>query len=357
MAYSKQGFISGQTLKAAHINHIEQGLEDIDKNKADKTDLFNKDYNSLNNKPTIPTKTSELANDSGFVSEAFVNQKVADLVNSAPETLDTLGEVAQALQENENVVDTLNKAIGNKVDKVEGKGLSTNDYTEGEKEKLTNAYSHITDTNNPHRVTAQQIGAVKTQSANDMLHNGNEFTFVPSGYSGQVYINHKTAGGVDGNISNYYFGDGKGGLGTFIANYFKGKFQGDTPRLIYNNEEAAMLSDVNALKPIITVDTTSGAKSLTLTTGNSNTEWRYTSASGITSLTLNDSGTFEASTEAYYTILFISGSTATTITNTMEAHFTGDECEDGVFTPVANKTYEVGIWWNGLMWQAVAKGV
>ena len=113
---------------------------------------------------------------------------------------------------------------------------------------LSSCLSHITDTNNPHNVTAQQIGAVKTQSANDMLHNGNEFTFVPSGYSGQVYINHRTLGGVDGNITNYYFGNGKGGLATFIANYFKGKFQGDTPRPIYNNEEAAMMSDVNALE-------------------------------------------------------------------------------------------------------------
>lgn len=131
-----------------------------------------------------------------------------------------------------------------------------------------------------------------------------------------------------------------------------------------NNSEFALMSDlapiqsnVDALKPTITVDATSGAKSLSLSTSNSNTEWRYVYASGIASLTLNDSGTFEATSEAYYTVVFISGSTATTITNTMEAHFTGDDCIDGVFTPVANKTYEVGIWWNGLLWQAVVKGV
>lgn len=67
----------------------------------------------------------------------YVDTKVADLVNSAPETLDTLGEVATALQNNSNVVDALNSAIGNKVDKVSGKGLSTNDYTTAEKEKLS----------------------------------------------------------------------------------------------------------------------------------------------------------------------------------------------------------------------------
>lgn len=49
----------------------------------------------------IPTKTSELTNDSNFVN-----------------------------------TDAMNAALNGKVDKVEGKGLSTNDYTTAEKEKL-----------------------------------------------------------------------------------------------------------------------------------------------------------------------------------------------------------------------------
>lgn len=93
--------------------------------------------------------------------------------------------------------------------------------------------------------TALGYTPAKLQSPNDMLHNGNEFTFIPDGYEGQIYINHRTASGqANGNVSNYYFGNGKGGLATFIAGYFKGKFQGDTARLIYNNAEVAMLSDV-----------------------------------------------------------------------------------------------------------------
>ena len=35
-------------------------------------------YNDLTNKPTIPTKTSELSNDSDFVDSAFVSRKIAD---------------------------------------------------------------------------------------------------------------------------------------------------------------------------------------------------------------------------------------------------------------------------------------
>jgi len=45
---------------------------------------------------------------------SYVNNKIAELVNSAPETLDTLGELAVAFKENEEVVDVLNSAITTK---------------------------------------------------------------------------------------------------------------------------------------------------------------------------------------------------------------------------------------------------
>lgn len=87
-------------------------------------------------------------------AKSYTDTKIAALVDSAPTTLDTLAEIATAIQENETVVEALNSAIGNKVDKVSGKGLSTNDYTTTEKNKLSgiasgaevnqNAFSTIT---------------------------------------------------------------------------------------------------------------------------------------------------------------------------------------------------------------------
>ena len=44
----------------------------------------------------------------------YVDDEIAALVNSAPETLDTLGELAEAFQEHEEVVDVLNEAIATK---------------------------------------------------------------------------------------------------------------------------------------------------------------------------------------------------------------------------------------------------
>ena len=58
----------------------------------------------------IPTRTSELVNDSNFITEhqsleeyakkTFVGEKIAEVVGGAPETLDTLKEIADALKDN-----------------------------------------------------------------------------------------------------------------------------------------------------------------------------------------------------------------------------------------------------------------
>ena len=63
---------------------------------------------------------------------SYVDTKVADLVNSAPETLDTLGELAAALQENDEVVEVLNGAITNKADKTYVDELVANIPTDSE---------------------------------------------------------------------------------------------------------------------------------------------------------------------------------------------------------------------------------
>ena len=80
---------------------------------------FSGNYNDLNNKPTIPTTTSELTNNSDFATNASVDEKIANLINSAPDALDTLGELATALKQHENAYDALLEIVGGKVDATE----------------------------------------------------------------------------------------------------------------------------------------------------------------------------------------------------------------------------------------------
>ena len=54
-----------------------------------------------------------------YYSKTEVDKKIADLVNSAPDTLDTLGELATAFQENKDVVDAINQSIVNKANSAE----------------------------------------------------------------------------------------------------------------------------------------------------------------------------------------------------------------------------------------------
>ena len=68
----------------------------------------------------------------------IVDNRVASLVDSAPDTLNTLNELANALNDDPNFATTITTEIGKKVDKVDGKGLSTNDFTNEYKDKLDN---------------------------------------------------------------------------------------------------------------------------------------------------------------------------------------------------------------------------
>lgn len=106
-----------------------------------KPTLFSGSYNDLTDKPTIPS-VAGLASEtyvqnavSDKATTSYVDTKVANLVNSAPTTLDTLGELATALQNNSSTVDALNSAIGNKANTTDVTALGT---------RVTTAESNIT---------------------------------------------------------------------------------------------------------------------------------------------------------------------------------------------------------------------
>lgn len=71
-----------------------------------------------------------------YSTKEYVTQKISEIVNSAPETLDTLNELAAALNNDSNFATTIITQLGTKVDKVEGKQLSTEDFTAALKTSL-----------------------------------------------------------------------------------------------------------------------------------------------------------------------------------------------------------------------------
>ena len=80
--------------------------------------------------------------DTDLTTKKYVDDKIAGIVNSAPETLDTLKELSTALGDDPNFATTVATNIGKKVDKVDGMSLTHNDLTNDLKANYDAAYAY-----------------------------------------------------------------------------------------------------------------------------------------------------------------------------------------------------------------------
>lgn len=113
------------------------------------------------------TTGSQLKADTALSSaKTYTDTKVAGILDSAPEALNTLQELATALGNDPNFSTTILELIGKKVDAEEGKGLSSTDFTVQEKTKLAtiaenaNYYVHPTTTGNKHIPSGGKAGQI-----------------------------------------------------------------------------------------------------------------------------------------------------------------------------------------------------
>ncbi|WP_335951307.1 hypothetical protein [Acinetobacter beijerinckii] len=89
--------------------------------KADQIDLETTQVQIENNRLAILTKADiqALALLTQLVDtkadQAYVNQQIADLVGSAPEALNTIYELAAAIQNDQSIIGTLNQSVANRV--------------------------------------------------------------------------------------------------------------------------------------------------------------------------------------------------------------------------------------------------
>ena len=180
-SYIKTEWSPGDTITSAKLNKIESSLETINNNDIQKdidtnakideiterldTGDVNIDLSDYAKTVDIPTKTSELTNDSNFltyipstyVTEYELNAKgyltehqdlsdyaktvdiptkTSELINDSNFLSSVPSEYVTDSELNAKGYLTEHQDISNKVDKVSGKGLSTNDYTTVEKNKL-----------------------------------------------------------------------------------------------------------------------------------------------------------------------------------------------------------------------------
>lgn len=113
------------TLELITTNYVDDNRLSLIKTNGDGSQFLANDGSYK----TISNNLSTFNNDAGFITdipedyitksevEEEVNNAISELIDSAPETLDTLGEIATALNNNTGVIDILNQAIANKSDK------------------------------------------------------------------------------------------------------------------------------------------------------------------------------------------------------------------------------------------------
>ena len=106
----------------ASINDLEIRTTNLEETRASKT-YVDTELNKVYKKEEVFTKDEVL-------------QRIRDIIGAAPEALDTLEEIALALNEDPDFAATITNLLAQKVDKVSGKGLSTEDFTTAEKQKL-----------------------------------------------------------------------------------------------------------------------------------------------------------------------------------------------------------------------------
>lgn len=169
------------------------------------------------NKPTIPSKTSDLTNDSGFITSSDIPEGAA-----ASTTVPKMAGVATVGTEMAFARgDHIHPSDTTKVDKIQGKGLSTNDYTTEEKNKLSGV------------ATGAQVNVIETIQVNGQAQ-------VPSGKNVNITVPTTVAQLTD--AGNYALKSELSGVYKYkgsVAN-FEALPEDATTGDVYNTEDTNM---------------------------------------------------------------------------------------------------------------------
>lgn len=115
----------------------------------------------------------------------YTNTKISELVDGAPEAMDTLKELADAISKNSDIMSTLQSAIGNKAN-------------------VADLNTHTFDMSNPHGVTKEQIGLGNVDNISDM--DKPISTATQAALDGRAPTSHASNGTVFGKGTRTVFG-------------------------------------------------------------------------------------------------------------------------------------------------------
>ncbi len=155
---------TGDTVEAEDVNKVQDSIvntqKEVDRYKdandhrvADAENRITTVENNKAEKTYVDTELNKRYLKSETYTKTETDQRIQLVVDAAPEALDTLKEIADSLNNDPDFAATITTALSKKVDKVDGKQLSSEDYTTTEKEKLSgieeNANKYVHPTTHP----------------------------------------------------------------------------------------------------------------------------------------------------------------------------------------------------------------
>ena len=153
------------------VGNLDTRLVTVENGKAEKT--------------YVDTELMKKADKSNTYTKAETDSRIQAIIGTAPEALDTLAEIAEALNNDPDFAATVTNLLAQKVDKVAGKGLSTEDYTTAEKIKLAGieeeANKYIHPNTHPASIIVQDsTHRFVTDSEKDKWNNKAELSDIPT---------------------------------------------------------------------------------------------------------------------------------------------------------------------------------
>jgi len=150
---------------ASRIEDNKNSIDSLTENKVDKVDGKALSTNDFTNeyREQVDTNKDNIGNHETRIST------LESIVSSDDEDLDTIKEVVDFIKDNKTVIDSISTT---KVDKVEGKGLSTNDFTDTYKDQVDSNTSRIE--NNESNISKLDTNKVDKVDGKEL--SSNDFT-------------------------------------------------------------------------------------------------------------------------------------------------------------------------------------
>lgn len=204
---------------AQEVSNRVQAIEGLNNRKVDKvdgkelssndfTDLLKDKLDNIEEFANYITKVSQLENDSHYQNAEQVEAAIQRIIGSAPEVLDTLGEIAKALGDDPNFATTMTQKLTELTTKLETETQNRIDGDEGLETRLINLGNSI-------NVVVEDLRTYVTETRTELLARANNQDALINQNSANIQRNLELIQGLQNNQSTGYL-EIKGLLNTEI---------------------------------------------------------------------------------------------------------------------------------------------